>query len=575
MPFALNSNPNLNEISDAINYLLSNFGSNVSIDIATGIIAGPSGRISNLYKYIQIKYATSYDGSVGFSNVPTGATYYGIRNNNDPTESTDPNEYIWYKTTGFGTTNYLWYIVAGGRQIDFYVSPTAPSDYYVKDPGTAIDIDIVTTTKTVNVSDPAIFIWTSGSAPTRPTTTTTYTWATASYTAPSGWTTSPSTNSTPGYVQWMIRIPLVANSNVTTTVLDWTDVTYSIVQFSANGATGTSGGSGLSALTAYKVQLQTTATPTFSTPTSGSAVPTGWYSTVSAALSAVGLSSFTPGYVVWYIFGQYNSTGSTISGVPANSTAWTGPTAASVFQDIKSDNWNGTTPPTFGTPSTYGTVGYYIQQSTGNMYLNSVYGRGIAQFDGTNNVGGGNYAALVANLSHNQAYGVWAESSSNNGAGIYGYNSNTTNISAYGIFGQNANPYSPAIYGNNYGGGVGIQGDSTGSGIGVYGNSNSGRGVEGTSVSGPGVYGMSISGNGVYSIGPFGTNNNTLVSNLYSDFARSVVGTGGSNQLRFVGGTSTGSATGTFSANKPGSNSTNTWMTIQIDATTLYIPVWT
>ena len=198
MPFALNSNPNLNEISDAINYLLSNFGSNVSIDIQTGIIAGPSGRISNLYKYISIKYATSYDGSVGFANVPTNATYYGIRNSNDSTESTNYADYIWNKTTGFGTTNYLYYIVAGGRQIDFFLSPTAPSAYYVIDPGIAIDIDIVTTTKTQNVAIPAIYQWTSGTAPARPSTTSTYTWATASFTAPSGWTATPSTNSTHG-----------------------------------------------------------------------------------------------------------------------------------------------------------------------------------------------------------------------------------------------------------------------------------------------------------------------------------------------------------------------------------------
>jgi collagen type VII alpha len=246
MPFALGANPTTSELSDAINYLLNNFGSNVSIDLTTGVIAGPSGRISNLYKYIQIKYATNYNGSVGFSNSPTNATYYGVRNSNDPTESTNPNEYIWFKTTGFGTTNYLWYIVAGGRQIDFYISPTAPSDYYLKDPGTSIDIDIITATKTVNAASPAIFIWTSGSAPTRPSTTSTYTWATGAYSAPSGWSTTPTSNSTPGYVQWIIQIPLTANSNVTSSTLDWTNTAYAISQFSANGVSGASGASGAS-----------------------------------------------------------------------------------------------------------------------------------------------------------------------------------------------------------------------------------------------------------------------------------------------------------------------------------------
>ena len=65
------------------------------------------------------------------------------------------------------------------------------------------------------------------------------------------------------------------------------------------------------------------------------------------------------------------------------------------------------------------------------------------------------------------------------------------------------------------------------------------------------------------------------MTNLYADLAKSLVGTT-SNQLRFVSGTSTGSGVATFaSTNKPGSTTTNVWMTIQIDATTLYIPVWT
>jgi hypothetical protein len=53
-------------------------------------------------------------------------------------------------------------------------------------------------------------------------------------------------------------------------------------------------------------------------------------------------------------------------------------------------------------------------------------------------------------------------------------------------------------------------------------------------------------------------------------------GSAGTNVMRFVQGTVTGAATSTFNgANKPGSTSTNTWMQITIDATTLYIPVWT
>ena len=59
MPFSISSNPTVQELSDAVNYLLSNFGSNVSIDATTGIVAGPTGNIGYLYKYLYIKYAQS------------------------------------------------------------------------------------------------------------------------------------------------------------------------------------------------------------------------------------------------------------------------------------------------------------------------------------------------------------------------------------------------------------------------------------------------------------------------------------------------------------------------------------
>jgi hypothetical protein len=553
---------------------LNNFGSNVSIDIQTGIIAGPSGRISNLYKYISIKYATSYDGSVGFANVPTNAIYYGIRNSNDSTESTNPTDYIWYKTTGFGTTNYLWYTVAGGRQIDFFVSPTAPSEYYVRDPGTAIDIDIVTTTSTQNVAIPAIYQWTSGSAPARPSTTSTYTWATGSYSAPSGWTTTPSTNSTPGYVQWAIFVPITANSNTATSVVDWTNTGYPIVQFSSNGATGTTGGSGLSALTAYKVQVQTAATPSFTTPTSGSAVPTGWYSTVSAALSAVGLGSFTPGYVLWYIFGQYNSTGSTVGGVPANSTAWTGPTAASIFQDIQSDNWDGSVPPTYANSATWGTKGYYLRQgdtvgSPSAIYINNGIFRGDITTSGQASFQGVNTASFTVGIIGTSYVIQYSE---------LGYALSSPASSSYVRAGNLGFSQAFNCQYNVGALGLGLTATGTVNGIGIVGSGDLFGVFAGNSSSTATSLSANQSNSGVaFSIsqGYMTTNSTALVTNLYADFAKTLVGTT-SNQLRFVSGTSSGSGVASFiSTNKPGGTTSNTWITMQVDATTVYIPVWT
>jgi len=365
MPFALTNDPSQSEISEAINYLLANFGPNLSADPNNGQISGPSGVvIAYLYQYIAVKYADSFDGTLNFSNSPTGRLYYGLRNTNSSVESTNPADYIWFLAAGgFGSTKFLFYQTNGGRQINFFVGTTAPNSTYLQESGSSIDLDVVTTTTAYNTAAPSIYQWTSSSTPpARPSTTSTYTWATGAYTAPSGWTTAPTSNTTPGYYLWAITIPLVVNSNTVTSVLDWTNTSYPIYAFSSNGATGTTGGNGISALTAYRVQAQNTAAPATPANTTGPTAPSGWSLTAPAV---------SVGDVLWYSFGRYNSSAATLDGVPSGQTAWGTPTAASIFQDIRSDNWNGTTPPTYGNPATYGTQGYYISRTTGNCYFNN------------------------------------------------------------------------------------------------------------------------------------------------------------------------------------------------------------
>ena len=365
MPFALVNDPSNSEMSEAINYLLANFGSNLAADPNNGQITGPSGvLIAYLYRYLAVKYADSFDGSVNFSNSPTGRLYYGLRNTDDTTESTNPADYIWYKVTGgFGSTKFLYYQTGGGRQIQFVVATTSPGATYVQESGPAIDLDIVTTTTAYNAAALSIYQWTATSTPpARPSTTSTYTWATGAYTAPSGWTTEPTSNTTPGSYLWAITIPLVVPSSTVTSTLDWTNTSYPIYAFSYNGANGTTGGNGISALTAYRVQSQSASPPATPSNTTGPTAPAGWSLTAP---------SVTVGDVLWYTFGRYNSSSATLDGVPAGQTAWGTPTAASIFQDIRSDNWNGSTPPVYGTPATYGTQGYYISRTTGNVYFNN------------------------------------------------------------------------------------------------------------------------------------------------------------------------------------------------------------
>ena len=377
MSYFVNPNASISDITGALNYALANLGGSVSSNLSSGQISSGGNTIGYLYQYMNVAFATSFDGVTNFSTTSfTNATYFGLRNTSTTTVSSNPADYVWYQVAGgFGTTKYLWYNVTGGRNIQFSVQTTAPAGYYVEWTTDPINLDIITSTLSVNANLAIIYQWTSGSAPARPTITSTYTWATNTFTpVPSGWSSSLISNTTPGAVLWEIQVPISANVTVPTSLVDWTNTSYPIVATSANGATGATGANGangLNAIYAYLVQNQSLSPPTFTSTTTGATAPSGW--------------SLTPptgsyiGQVFWYIFGQYNSSTITINGIAPNTTLWTGPTAASIFEDIESDNWNGSVPPTYGTPSTYGTTGYYISRNTGDVYFNNGIFRGNLQ----------------------------------------------------------------------------------------------------------------------------------------------------------------------------------------------------
>lgn len=266
MPFALDSSPELSEISEAINYLLANFGANIAADPVTGQITGPTGTvIAYLYKYLAVKYADSADGSLNFSNSPTGRSYYGLRNTDDSVESTNPADYIWTKVAGgFGSTKFLWYQTGGGRQVDFYVGTSAPNSYFVQAPTDSIDLDVVTGNNGKMYAMPSIYIWTvSSTPPARPTTTSTYTWATNTISSvPAGWASSVPTMPSGYSYLWQLTVPLIESINATTSTIDWTNTSYPIVAIAANGATGPRTSTGY--IYYQLASLTTPATPTAS-----------------------------------------------------------------------------------------------------------------------------------------------------------------------------------------------------------------------------------------------------------------------------------------------------------------------
>jgi hypothetical protein len=92
---------------------------------------------------------------------------------------------------------------------------------------------------------PSIYLWTGSPVPpTRPSTTSTFTWSTGAYTAPSGWSTDAPTNTTPGNYLWEITIPLNVIATTTTSTLDWTNTSYPIRAIAYNGANGNNGTNG-------------------------------------------------------------------------------------------------------------------------------------------------------------------------------------------------------------------------------------------------------------------------------------------------------------------------------------------
>ena len=283
MPFALMNEPSQSEVSEAINYLLANFGSNIAADPNTGEISGPSGIvIAYLYRYMAVKYADSFDGSVNFGDSPTNRLYYGLRNSDDSTESTNFADYIWFKVAGggFGTTKFLWYQTNGGRQIDFFIGTAAPSASYLQAPTTSIDLDTVTGTSGKMYAAPTIYIWTANSTPpTRPSTTSTYTWATGAFTAPSGWSTQIPNNTVAGSYLWALAVPLIESVNTVTSVIDWTNTSYPIVSIGINGSSGPDGTRSASGFVYYALATNTApAAPTLS----GFNFTTGTFSTISA-----------------------------------------------------------------------------------------------------------------------------------------------------------------------------------------------------------------------------------------------------------------------------------------------------
>ena len=222
---------------------------------------------------------------------------------------------------------------------------------------------------------PTVFQW-AVTIPSSPTGTSTYTWATTSFTpTPSGWSLTPGTSPSSGYTLWGASVQLVDSALVTTSSINWT--TASIT------ARGYSGEAGASSRICYASTTSSSLSPTPTTYTTSGSSSFPPYNTWGGSETWVATPpSITAGQSVYQSDGIYSpSTGNTVWNVPYLSNLKVGSLSA-------------------------------ITVNTGNLTVTGTIQAGSAALSGTTMTGsglvvynGGNYALgdSAGNITYNGA----------------------------------------------------------------------------------------------------------------------------------------------------------------------------
>jgi hypothetical protein len=141
-----------NDELDSWLYQISTNGASEESDTLTTLPS--SGEpVGYPYQFIHIKYGDDPVGG-GFSNTPTNKMYWGVYNSTSSTESTNPADYTWFKSSsGFSTNIFLYYLILGNRNIKFTLATSQPSYKWSVDAGLAIDLDNIVPATTVSPSE--------------------------------------------------------------------------------------------------------------------------------------------------------------------------------------------------------------------------------------------------------------------------------------------------------------------------------------------------------------------------------------------------------------------------------------
>lgn len=120
----------------------------------------------------------------------------------------------------------------------------------------------------IQTATPTVYQW-AATIPLAPTGTSTYTWATSSFTpVPSGWFAEPPSSPSPGFTLWGATVQLTESAGTTTSTINWTTAGISARGYA--GDNGTPGATGSSARICYsKTTLSSLASTPATITTSG------------------------------------------------------------------------------------------------------------------------------------------------------------------------------------------------------------------------------------------------------------------------------------------------------------------
>jgi microcystin-dependent protein len=366
-----------------------------------------------------------------------------------------------------------------------------------------------------------VYRWSATTPTNFPTGTSTYTWATGAFTAPTtanGWSLLPG-SSTPGWNLYACSITYADTNTTATSVVTWNTTTaYVVGSAGTNGTNGTGspGPAGSSSRICYtKTTLTSLAsTPATITTTGDSSFPpasswgtgTSWQATPPA---------ITAGESLYQSDGVYSpSTGNTVWNVPYLSSLKVGSLSAITVNTgaltVTNTLTVGTTGNIQGGQTGYNTgTGFFLGYSSGFYRFSIGTSTNGMTWSGSDltvtggNISGGSISGtsitgstITGGIIRTAASGARVElNNATNDLRVY--NSSGTSILQAGGTGLGALLKSNSTTGT----GPALWGENSGAAAGVYGSSSTGEGVYGVSSSWYGVYGTSSSNEAIRGLG--------------------------------------------------------------------------